>query len=36
MKRETKLTRRETLLKLIAGGGALSLVGCGSTAAPAR
>jgi DMSO/TMAO reductase YedYZ molybdopterin-dependent catalytic subunit len=29
MKRETKLTRRETLLKLIAGGGALSLSGCG-------
>ena len=29
MKRETKLTRRETLLKLIAGGGALSLAGCG-------
>ena len=28
MKRETKLTRRETLLKLIAGGGALSLSGC--------
>ena len=36
MKRETKLTRRETLLKLIAGGGALSLVGCGIDArAPA-
>ena len=29
MKRETRLTRRETLLKLIAGGGALSLAGCG-------
>jgi len=29
MTRETKLTRRETLLKLIAGGGALSLAGCG-------
>ena len=29
MKRETKLTRRETLLKLIARGGALSLSGCG-------
>src|SRR5208282_2827821 len=29
MKREIKLTRRETLLKLIAGGGALSLAGCG-------
>jgi DMSO/TMAO reductase YedYZ molybdopterin-dependent catalytic subunit len=29
MKRETKFTRRETLLKLIAGGGALSLSGCG-------
>ena len=29
MKRETKLTRRETLLKLLAGGGALSLAGCG-------
>ena len=28
MTRETKLTRRETLLKLIAGGGALSLSGC--------
>ena len=29
MSREAKLTRRETLLKLIAGGGALSLSGCG-------
>jgi len=29
MKRETKLTRRGTLLKLLAGGGALSLSGCG-------
>ncbi len=29
MSRETKLSRRETLLKLIAGGGALSLAGCG-------
>ena len=29
MTRETKLTRRETLLKLLAGGGALSLSGCG-------
>ena len=29
MKRETKLTRREALLKLLAGGGALSLSGCG-------
>lgn len=29
MKRESKLTRRETLLKLIAGGGALLLSGCG-------
>jgi len=28
MSRETKLTRRETLLKLVAGGGALSLAGC--------
>ena len=29
MKRETKLSRRETLLKLAAAGGALSLSGCG-------
>ena len=28
MRRETKLTRRGTLLKLLAGGGALSLSGC--------